>query len=206
MAGALRHRPVTASDGMRSELERIRRVSDTLCTAHAGLRDRLTRRALVLDLSILGLSSWLVALAFVEPRINVKLTPFGWDSQIWMGMLSVATFFLTIVQLKTDWKGRADAHKRTLDIYSEVKREAGYLLASGEIEDHACQRVLSRYDMASAVGVAIPEGDFLPQKRRHKIKITLSKHLDTHPAASLLLTHLRFWIRDNITGGRDDDG
>lgn len=185
---------------MHDELQRIRRVSDTLCTGHSGLRDRFARRALVLDLCILGLASWLVALAFVEPRINVRLTPFGFDSQLWIGLLSVATFFLTLVQFKTDWKGRSDAHKRTFEVYSEVKREAGYLLAAGEIEEAACMRVLSRYDMASAVGVAIPEGEFLPQKRRHKMKVALSKHLDAHPSASLLLTRIRFWLRDNFPG------
>jgi hypothetical protein len=185
---------------MRDELERIRRVSDTLCSGHAALRDRLALRALILDLCVLGLSTWLVALAFVQPNINLRLTPFRWDSQIWVGVLSAATFFLTLVQFKTDWKGRADAHKRTLDIYSEVKREAGYLLAAGDIEETACRRVLSRYDMASAVGVAIPESEFLPQKRRHMTKVALSKHLDTHPSASLFLTRIRFWIRDNFPG------
>ncbi len=187
------------SESMRDELKRIRGVSDTLCTGHAGLRDRFTRRALALDLCIMSLSTWLVALAFVEPRINVRLTPFGLDSQIWVGTLSVAMFFLTIIQFKTDWKGRADAHKRTFDIYAEVKREAGYLLATGEIDEAACRSVLSRYDMASAVGIAIPEGQFLPRKQRHLIKVALSKHLDTHPSASLLITRVRFWIRDNIS-------
>jgi hypothetical protein len=191
---------------MRDELERIRRVSDTLCTGHAGLRDRFARRALILDLCVLALSTWLVALAFVEPRINVRLTPFGLDSQIWVGILSAGTFFLTLVQFKTDWKGRADAHKRTFDIYAEVKREAGYMLAAGDFEETSCRRVLSRYDMASAVGVAIPEGDFLPQKRRHRIKIALSKHLDSHPSASLFLTRVRFWIRDNFGNVRGNDG
>ena len=131
------------ADGMRDEVERVKRISDTWCTGHASLRDRFARRALLLDLLILGLSSWLVALAFVEPRINVRLTPFGWDSQIWIGVLAVATFFLTIVQLKTDWKGRANEHKRTFDIYAEVKREAGYLLAAGSFGDADGRRLLA---------------------------------------------------------------
>ena len=76
--------------GTKEELQRIRRVSDMLCTAHAGLRDRYSRLALFLDLSVLGLSTWLVALAFVEPRIGVSLTPFGIDSQIWGGLLAVS--------------------------------------------------------------------------------------------------------------------
>jgi hypothetical protein len=191
-------RAVNSTGGMCGELERIRRVSDTLCTGHAGLRDRYARRALLLDLGILTLSLWLVAVAFVEPELGARLTPFHWDHQIWIGMLGVLTFLLTIVQLKTDWKARADAHKRTLDIYSEVKREAGYLIATGEFSDDSCRRVLARYDLASAVGIAIPEADFLPQKRRHKLKVALSKHLDGHPGASLTLTRVKFWLRDNF--------
>ena len=80
----------------------------------------------------------------------------------------------TIVQLKTNWKRRADAHQRTLGLYAEVKREAGYLLASAGPDDADCRRVLSRYDMASAVGVEIPESSFLSLKKRHRTKIAVS--------------------------------
>ena len=192
------------SCGFTEELERIARVSDMLCTSHANLRDRYSRRALLLDLTILGLSSWLVALAFVAPKINVALTPFGWDPQVWVGVLGIGVFFLSIVQLKTDWKGRSDAHKRTLDIYAEVKREARYLIAAGTLEEAAWRRVLSRYDMASAVGMEIPEKDFLRQKRRHRIKVEVSRYLDEHPSASLRLICIRFWFRDNLRFGRRD--
>jgi hypothetical protein len=162
------------------------------------LRDRYTRRALLLDLFTLAFSTWVVALAFVGPSIAKALTPFGWGPTIWLGVLSSGTFFLTLVQLKTDWKSRADAHKRTLDLYAEVKREAGYLLASQEWDDAGYRRVLARYDLASAVGMAIPESDFLSMKKRHKLKVALSKVLDDAPGSSVVLLRLRFWIRDNL--------
>jgi hypothetical protein len=183
---------------MHDELDRIRRVSDMLCTGHAALRDRYARFALVLDLLTLGVSTWLVALSFVEPRLNVALTPFGWDSQIWVGTLGTGVFFLTLLQIKTDWKGRSDAHKRTLELYAEVKREAGYLMSAGEYDRAACQRVFSSYDLASAVGISISEADFLRQKQRHLVKISLSKALDERPAASLLLLRMRLWLRDTL--------
>jgi hypothetical protein len=189
---------VNGEDGFRSELERIRRVADMLCSGHAGLRDLYARRALILDLSILGLSVWLTALAFVEPRLNLSLTPFGLEPQLWTGILSVGVLFLSITQLKTDWKGRSDAHRRTVDTYAEVKREAGYLLASHESDEQGRRRVLARYDMASAVGIEMPERFFLREKRRHRMKVALSKHLDTHPGASIMLTRLRIWVRDNF--------
>ena len=187
---------------LQDELERIQNVSDMLCTGHAGLRDRYARWATLLDLSIFGSSTWLVALTFVDPVLNVTLTPFGWDPRFWVGVLSILTFFLSIVQLRVDWKGRSEAHGRTLEIYAEVKREAGFLLASGQmLDEQACRRVLARYDMASAVGIAIPESEFLPQKRRHRTKVAISRYLDTHPTAWLWLTSLKFMIRDNFGRG-----
>lgn len=188
---------MSLTGGRAEEIKRIRRVSDQLCTGHAILRDRYARKALVLDLSTLALSTWIVALAFVSPELATRLTPFHWDSQVWLGALSTATFFATVVQFKTDWKGRSDAHKRTLDLYAEVKREAGYVLATEEGDEDALRRVLARYDMASAVGIEIPENDFVALKREHAIKVRLSKHLDEYPSASLRLYRMRLWFRDN---------
>jgi hypothetical protein len=84
-------------------------------------------------------------------------------------------------------------------MYSEVKREAGYLLASSEvIAEREFQRVAARYDMASDVGAGIPERDFLKLKRRHKLKVKISKLLDTRPGASIALTKLQLILRDNL--------
>lgn len=189
---------ITARD-FRQELERIRNVSDMLCTGHAGLRERYARLASVLALAILASSTWIVALVFVEPRINLSLTPFGLDPQLWVGLIAVATFFLTIVQVKTDWKGRSEVHRRSFAMYAEVKRECGYLLASeDQIVPEQCERLLARYDMATEIGAEVPEKEFLKQKRRHKLKVALSRHLDDHPAASILLTKIRFFFRDNF--------
>jgi hypothetical protein len=186
---------------IRSELERVKRVSDMMCTAHAGLRDRFSRRALILDLAVLGGSSWLVALTFVQPRINLALTPFGLDPQLWIGLLAIFTFFLSVAEIKVDWKGRSDAHKRSVTIYAEVHRRAGYLLAETILTERDCSQLLTRFDLAALVGTEIPERAFLRQKRRHRTKISVSRYLDTHPSASIHLTRIKFWFRDNFRGG-----
>ncbi len=187
---------------LHNELQRVHRVSDMLCSGHASLATRYRFRALLLDLSILALSTWLVSLAFIEPTINVSLTPFHLDPRIWSGLLAICTLLLSIVQITVDWKGRSDAHKRAANVYSEVHREAGYLLASRQnITEESCRRVLSRYDLATNVGVTMPERDFLPQKRRHQTKIAISRHLDSHPSASIAMTRIRFWWRDNFGSG-----
>jgi hypothetical protein len=193
-----------SSTDFRPELERIKRVSDSLCTAHAGLQEKYSRRALVAELITLGASTWLGALVFVEPRINIHLSPAGFDPQVWIGLLSTTTFFLTILQIRTDWRGRADGYARSLCMYAEVKRECGYLLASGEeINQPECQRLLARYDMATDVGIKVPENDFLKYKKRHLTKVAISKHLDAHPGTSILLFRWQLWKRDNWQNKRD---
>jgi hypothetical protein len=184
--------------GSREEVERIRRVADQLCTAHAALRDRFKRRALLLDTVILLASAWVTALAFLDPRLSKWLIPFGIDSQLWIGLFGVLVFVLTLIQLKVDRGGKAEAHTRSFGMYSEVKREAGYLLASNaEIPAREFQRLAARYDMASDVGTGVPERDFLGLKRQHLVKVRTSKFLDRHPGASVTLTKLKLLLRDN---------
>lgn len=184
------------------EIGRVRRVADMLCTAHAALRDRYSFRAFVLDLLILALSIWLVALAFIEPRIGLMFTPFGLEPLVWAGLLGVFTAILTVFGMRVDWRGRSEAHSRSLETYAQVKREAGFLLTSGRnLDPEACREVLSRNDMASAVSVPIPEADFLGLKRRHLQKLALSRYLDTHPSAWIWWISLQFWIRDNFGKG-----
>jgi hypothetical protein len=201
MGSALLLRRVRAAmENIREELERVKRVSDMLATGHAHLKERYDRRALALDIAIIALSLWLTAIAFVDPRLGIKLTPFGIDPQLWVGVLGVFTFLLSIVQLRVDWKRQSDAHRRTCDLYSEVKRECGYLLASDtEVKEEDCRRVLARYGIATDVGTAMPEGEFLRQKRRHVQKIAISRHLDGHPGSSIFLLKFRMWLRDNLT-------
>jgi hypothetical protein len=186
-------------ESFREELERIKRVSDMLATGHAYLKEKCDRRALALDIAIIALSLWLTAVAFVDPRLGVRLTPFGLDPQLWIGVLGVFTFLLSIVQLRVDWKRQSDAHRRTCDLYSEVKRECNYLLASGaETQGEDGRRVLARYGIATDIGTAMPEGEFLRQKKRHVQKIAISRHLDAHPGASIALLKTRMWLRDNL--------
>ncbi len=180
------------------ELKRIKRVSDMLASAHAQLRDRYSRSAVALDVAILAASTWIVGLVFVDPKIGVRLTPPGIESQIWIGMLSITTFFLSVIQLRVDWKGRSDAHKRSFDIYAQVKRECGYLLAGERpINRESCGRVLARYDLAAEVGVPIAESEFLRRKAYHLRKVEISKCLDQAPNMSILLFRVRMWWRDN---------
>lgn len=188
--------------GFRSEVERIKRVSDMLCSAHSGLRDRYARRARFLDIGILAFSTWLTALAFVQPGVRASLFPLRLDPQISSGILAVCTFFLSLVQFKVDWKRVSEAHRRASHDYADVHREAGYLLGRPDaVDDSEGRRLLERYDFVSATAVQIPEKEFLRQKRRHLNKVAISRYLDLYPFASVGFTRIKFWVRDNCMRG-----
>jgi len=183
---------------LRAEIERMQRVADQLCTSHAALRDRFAGRQFAVDIAVLLLSAWITAMAFVDPRLDQWLVPPHFDAQLWIGLLGIIAFALTLIQFKADWRGRSEAHRRSFNMYAEVKREAGYLLAgASDIAIRDFQRLADRYDMASDVGTGVPEKDFLVLKRRHKIKVAISRRLDERPGSSLWLTKIKLILRDN---------
>lgn len=176
----------------RDEIMRVRRVSDMLCTGHARLKQKFVRKAVVLDLLVLIFTAWLVALAFVDHRIDLILTPFDLEGRVWSGILSFGVFVLVLIQFKLDWKSRANGHRRTFEIYANIKREAGYLLSKKRNTNLEIKMVIDHYDLASMIGVEIPENEFLKCKKEHLSKIRISKYLDSHSSASLIIVRLKF--------------
>jgi hypothetical protein len=181
------------------EFERIHRVSNLLCSSHADLRDKYSMYSFLLDMAILSLSTWIVALAFIDPKLTKYVVPFGMDPQMWIGAIGVGTFLLSLLQLRVDWKGRADSHKRAFEVYSDVKQLAGRLLSAKCAIGALADEVQARYLSAGSNAVSIPENQFLRLKMRHLTKIEISKILDVKPASSIMILRLRLWVRDNLT-------
>lgn len=178
------------------EIRRIKRVADQSCSAHARLRDRLSWQATALDILVLAASAWSLSLAFADQAIASRLTPFGLTATIWIGLLSTATFIATLVQLKLDLKGRSDAHKRAAEAQAELKRAATE--AERQPDDDTLATIKAKQALASAVGIPIPEGEFLKQKRIHLRKVAVSRYLDDRPFASIFLLQCQWWWRDNF--------
>lgn len=181
-----------------TRLNAIKRVADQSCSAHAHLRDRYAAQAFVLDLIILSASAWTLTLSFADATIAARLTPFGISPVIWTGLMGVAIFIATLVQLKLDLKGRSDAHKRACEAQASVKKAAGDAARLDGDSDRLVD-VEAQLSLATAVGVAIPEREFVKLKRKHLQKVALSRHLDEHPFASPTILRLGWWWRDNVS-------
>jgi len=193
-----------AMEDYRDEIKRMRRIADMLCTAHSVEHERFHRRALILDAVTMLVSLYLVSMVFVDPVLNNKLTPRDWSPVIWTGVLAVVTFGLSVVQLIVNWKGRADAHGRSLGIYSEAKSNCIEVLnGTTAVSREEFNRVRARYDMAGDVGIRIPDRRFLKLKQKHLVKVEISKLLDERPALSFFKVRMGMWWRDNFSKKRD---
>lgn len=185
------------NDQKRWELKRASRIADQMCTAHAILHDRYYWRGLVLDVLLLACAVWLNAMVFVEPAIGQKLSPFGIDSKLWLGCLGIVVFFLSVAHVRVGWKGKRDSHAKARAFYASTKLECRHLLSRDEAVDDACfKNLMDRYAFGGETHIEIPESQFLPLKKRHKLKELTSRYLDRHPGVSLLCLRLRLWWRD----------
>ena len=191
----------------RPSIERAVRVCDQSCTIYSILRDRYRFRSMLLDLAILLLSAWLTAMAFVQPEIAEQLTPMHLGRELWIGLLSVATFSLSLVQLQVDWKGRSSAYQASASACSAFVKNLRPRISVISEEDSKMEML--RYETFTETLEPIPESQFLRLKQRHKLKVEMSRYLDRFPGANLTILHIRLLIRDSLQklggGGGDLD-
>ena len=179
------------------ELKRIRRVSDMMVTAHASLKEEFALLSLFSDVSLFSCSLFLTVIVFADPNFLIKY--FGNNYPFWLGIFSIATFIFSFVAGLLHWKVRAERHRYAFETYMNLKFTATDLINKVEQDEHAdVERFLERYYALTPTIITIPERVFLQCKRKHVIKVFISKYLDENPAVSILLLKIKIWIRDNF--------
>jgi len=186
-------------------LQRSIRVADQQATAYAALRDRYAWWSRVLDVAILLLSIWLVAMAFVAPHIGNALSPTVVGRELWLGLLAILTFMLSALQLLVNWKGRAESYARSLAAVSSFVKTYRRLSRDTAPDVEAVRRALAAYQAVSDSIEAVPESQFLRLKRKHLLKMEISEMLDSRPGMSVWLAYVRLYWRDNFAARRAPD-
>jgi hypothetical protein len=167
-----------------------------LVTCHSVLRDRYSRRALILDALILVASAWLTAMAFVDPEIAKQLAFPGLSPVMTIGLIGTITFALAVLQLRVDWKARADRHHQAAALYAQSKLRLGELTACGASDEDRAN-ALSSYRSLSEVCIPVPENQFNKLKKKHLVKVLVSTELSRHPGAFIWLICLRHYLVDS---------
>lgn len=185
------------AENYREEVKKMCRKADLLCSAHSIERSIFRRRGVCVDIFLMVISVYIVAMAFVDPSLVSLLVPNDFNLVLWIGGLSIATFILSTLQFIVNWKALADAHDRSFGMYAEAKSKSIELLNGNDAISHeAYNNIRTRYDMASDIGIHIEGARFLKLKQKHLLKVEISKLLDHRPAAWIWWLRLSLWWRD----------
>jgi hypothetical protein len=175
---------VTDSAQLREELSRRARIADQMLSAHALLGDRYARRARFVDLITLGVSTVLCALTFVDPQILAAAGVSEPSARIIIGICATLVFFLSIAQLRLDWKDRGGRHEQACATLADLKVKARDLLASTDEElIEKGTSFLRAYASSMGTLIPIPDNQFVALKAHHRMKVEMSRRLDRHPTA-----------------------
>lgn len=173
------------------EFRRKRRVLDQTITGHAFLRDLYERRALLLTLVILALSIATTATAFLSGDTPVTIVGIRARTQVWLGLLSGGIFFLSLVELRVDWRQRAGAHGEAVRRLARVKAIfRGATIIDNEVRVTGAD-LNFEFEAAMDQVPPIPEKWFLRAKAKHLRKIAVSQALSAQPGAPAWLMQLR---------------
>lgn len=176
------------------ETNRQFRVLNQSLSIHSALRDRYTRRALAVDLLLLGSSVVFCASAFASDEALSHFGPPPTQVRYIIRISSVIAFVMSIFSLRIDWKGKAAQHKdaaakmsRAIASFHQCRQPDGGWPAASAPE-------LSRaYWEAMHNSVPIPEADFVKLKARHLRKMAISKMLDSNPGCPVIVLRATLW-------------
>jgi hypothetical protein len=173
-----------------AEYRRKFRVLDQMLSSHAALRERYRRRSIGLILVIMGLSIISVTLALQDDH-QVKVLFADLETKQWLALLAGTIFFLSILELVIDWRGKAWAHADAAHRLGELKGEFRRAEVNGVLVDTGGVDLDAAYDQTTAAIVEIPNSLFNRLKAKHRRKIAVSKLLDDSPGAPLLYLRWR---------------
>jgi hypothetical protein len=182
---------------LKDEVGRVYGKADMMTTAHSILFSFYDRVSLVYDFVNVAFSTWLCAMVFVDPVMAKKISPID-DDRLWLGCLAIVSFVMSIMDLRLNFKSKRDLHMRAVEFFSKMKIRARTILSDGiSLDESELKMFLEEYKISAPEQVIIPDSKFNSLKKRHLMKVLVSKHLDEHPGASIILFKLRVWLRDS---------
>jgi hypothetical protein len=169
-----------------------------LVTGYSILRDHYGRLAVGLDIIILVSSAWITVLSLADPAYTKVLTIGQFTPAELIGLAAVLIFILSIFQLRVNWKQLSDRYAQAARAYTSAKHLLRQALNEDANEGAGLENAIRFYSQISGEHIPIPERKFNALKRRHLIKVFVSKELSVNPGANIFLIKFRYWINSNF--------
>lgn len=182
----------------RQDFEQQAKVVDMMLTIHSILATRYYRKSQILELSMLAISTILVALTFVDPQILSFLNIHSDTARILIGVCSVLVFFLSIVSLIVDWKGKSAQHREAFKTLIPLKSEWREMRSSfDDLDERSRIEFVRKSALILGTITPIPDAQFNQLKAEHYKKVALSKLISAYPGSSTMLLRFKLWWQSN---------
>ena len=174
------------------EIERRYRVADQMVTMYSVLRDRYSASATWLTLGIMGSSVILCACTFLPEDALLVIGISSFETKIVLGVFSGLILFLSIAELKVDWKEQSRTYGEAAKEVAGLKAKYRDVRNSGKHPSpEVTHELASQYDSIMASLPGIPDLQFAKLKAYHLKKIKLSQMLDSKPGCPLWILRLK---------------
>jgi len=156
---------------------------------------------------ILLLSVLLLMTALLDPSVLVATRVDPEVAKLVIALASALVFFLSLVQLRVDWRNRAAAHAHAARILGQAKATCRRLESRAEVVSAAeVNETFRDLDHQLDDLVPIPDELFATLKARHAYKVELSRLISAHPTApvSVLRVNARWRGLRGVSRGSDE--
>lgn len=177
------------------ELKRQCRLADQMLSMYSILRDRYERRALYLTLGILGSSVILCACTFLPEDALEAVGITALSVKIIIGAFSSLVLFLSIIELRVDWKKRAQGYADAAEALARWRSNYRNTIAQfNPLTADKATALLVSYAETLENRPRIPDSEFHRLKALHLRKVEISRMIDAAPGCPVVILRLRlFW-------------
>ena len=180
------------NDMGQNENDRQYNTIDLMINSHALLRDKYKFLALILNIGLLVVSVFICAFVFVDVQLFSQIGLDPQKSKIFLGVLSVICFGLSLIEYRIDLKGKSslhsDAANRLADLKAQFRDSYSKFKGSSELENKI---LFQKYNETMDRIIKIPESQFVKLKSKYHYKKILSKMINDYPSTPIILLKIK---------------
>ena len=177
-------------------LVKRKNVIDMMTSMHSELSRKYRNRSLALDVIVVTFSIILLSSVFIDPGL---LNVMGIDANILKLIIGICTILITVVSILSyvvDWRGKKIDHEYAFASLVSLKDEWRlFLFYREKITKENVLRLEEKTTLIMHQLIAIDDSCFNALKRKHYMKVELSKITTNYPFVPLFIVKLYYIIK-----------
>ncbi|GHU80703.1 hypothetical protein FACS189468_1220 [Spirochaetia bacterium] len=179
------------------DLEKSKKIIDMMATMHSVLSNKYRILSFILDALLIIFSLILLSCVFIDPAL---LNNIGVDANISRIIIGAATILVTCMSFFPyilDWKGKKNDHDQAFTTLINLKSKWRIFLL--DKNNHTNDDAIKLEEEKSLILqhlIIIDDSKFNKLKKKHYMKVYISRMTSNYPAIPIFLIKIWLFIRD----------